>query len=436
MLMALIKCPECGAQISDRADACIYCGYPIKQCILNESGADRSSGSQADNEKEVENEKNSVIDTMKSDDTVDVNSKLRKRLFSKKTFGKITVSLLFIIALVTCFISINKLNKKSIEKGSNVLTTSDKGWQEPVLTSYHEFDDLVISVPTNWRKRDLLDEQSLHFYYYPYDNNEKGFVMIYDQNSTLTDYSSEKSEYDKYVNGCKKDSSYNNIEDYDIEINEKTIRFLRSDYLLNDNIYEMHQYIFCYKKRLHVYAFFEIGKLSNEMTSLADKMINSLHIKDEESIDSSTSTDSGKKDSSKLDSEKQNENTNLSEFASNYIACVAKSTFKNPYSVMLHHVYVMAVDIEDKTLYSITVSLTAENGMGGMISKTFSGNIVLENEAVESVGFYGAINDVMKPDSESFLSEIYWTENEKYCEEESTYELNATEVQILYNGIL
>jgi len=27
--MALIKCPECGRDISDRANACIHCGYPI-----------------------------------------------------------------------------------------------------------------------------------------------------------------------------------------------------------------------------------------------------------------------------------------------------------------------------------------------------------------------------------------------------------------------
>ena len=28
--MALIKCPECGKEISDRAPACIHCGYPIE----------------------------------------------------------------------------------------------------------------------------------------------------------------------------------------------------------------------------------------------------------------------------------------------------------------------------------------------------------------------------------------------------------------------
>lgn len=28
--MALIKCPECGGKVSDRAENCIHCGYPIR----------------------------------------------------------------------------------------------------------------------------------------------------------------------------------------------------------------------------------------------------------------------------------------------------------------------------------------------------------------------------------------------------------------------
>ena len=27
--MALIKCPECGKEISDKAPACIHCGFPL-----------------------------------------------------------------------------------------------------------------------------------------------------------------------------------------------------------------------------------------------------------------------------------------------------------------------------------------------------------------------------------------------------------------------
>lgn len=28
--MALIKCPECGKEVSDKAKACIHCGYPLE----------------------------------------------------------------------------------------------------------------------------------------------------------------------------------------------------------------------------------------------------------------------------------------------------------------------------------------------------------------------------------------------------------------------
>lgn len=27
--MALIKCPECGKEVSDQAEVCIHCGYPL-----------------------------------------------------------------------------------------------------------------------------------------------------------------------------------------------------------------------------------------------------------------------------------------------------------------------------------------------------------------------------------------------------------------------
>ena len=31
--MTLIKCPECGKEISDKSDVCIYCGYPIEKTV-------------------------------------------------------------------------------------------------------------------------------------------------------------------------------------------------------------------------------------------------------------------------------------------------------------------------------------------------------------------------------------------------------------------
>ena len=35
--MALIKCEECGKEISDKAKACVYCGCPILKNDCNES---------------------------------------------------------------------------------------------------------------------------------------------------------------------------------------------------------------------------------------------------------------------------------------------------------------------------------------------------------------------------------------------------------------
>lgn len=36
--MSLIKCPECGKEISDKSDKCINCGYPLINTICNING--------------------------------------------------------------------------------------------------------------------------------------------------------------------------------------------------------------------------------------------------------------------------------------------------------------------------------------------------------------------------------------------------------------
>ena len=37
--MALIKCPECGKEISDKAVACVNCGYPIREFLSDNQEA-------------------------------------------------------------------------------------------------------------------------------------------------------------------------------------------------------------------------------------------------------------------------------------------------------------------------------------------------------------------------------------------------------------
>ena len=33
--MALIKCPECGKEVSDKSDKCIHCGYPFEKKYIH-----------------------------------------------------------------------------------------------------------------------------------------------------------------------------------------------------------------------------------------------------------------------------------------------------------------------------------------------------------------------------------------------------------------
>ena len=35
--MALISCPECNKEVSDRAEVCVHCGYPLRNtiCVIN-----------------------------------------------------------------------------------------------------------------------------------------------------------------------------------------------------------------------------------------------------------------------------------------------------------------------------------------------------------------------------------------------------------------
>lgn len=35
--MALINCPECGKEVSNKADACIHCGYPLNGACKNDN---------------------------------------------------------------------------------------------------------------------------------------------------------------------------------------------------------------------------------------------------------------------------------------------------------------------------------------------------------------------------------------------------------------
>lgn len=64
--MGLIKCPECGKEISDKAEICVNCGFPIKNFLVKDENSDKEQvvrseiGNSSNNPKE-ESEQNVVF---------------------------------------------------------------------------------------------------------------------------------------------------------------------------------------------------------------------------------------------------------------------------------------------------------------------------------------------------------------------------------------
>ena len=60
--MALIKCSECGKEISDKAEVCLHCGNPIQKTIKEEKKKQRKSFNELN-----KREKREIIDIMKAE---------------------------------------------------------------------------------------------------------------------------------------------------------------------------------------------------------------------------------------------------------------------------------------------------------------------------------------------------------------------------------
>ena len=51
--MSLIKCPECGKEVSDRSEICVGCGFPIKEYLFEKSKNEELQESIVEKEKLV-----------------------------------------------------------------------------------------------------------------------------------------------------------------------------------------------------------------------------------------------------------------------------------------------------------------------------------------------------------------------------------------------
>lgn len=98
--MALIKCPECGKEISDKAQKCIHCGYPLKSEQL-----DINITSDEDVKKASKSENNSECSEVKE-----------KKRNKKKIIIPIMVVVLLLICISGIFIITKNKNNVNVSK--------------------------------------------------------------------------------------------------------------------------------------------------------------------------------------------------------------------------------------------------------------------------------------------------------------------------------
>ena len=182
--MALVKCPECGKEVSDKADKCPNCGCPVEH--IKKDGT---------NEELTDNKMGFV--------KVEENGKAQKTLSKNK-------AAVFGVFLIIAVVSVLMLTKSITTKNAEELISDLQGeWWTPYETSVTR--TLTISG----------DEMIL--------GAETGFDFL---DSTVTEYT--YSLKPKSKNAISASSSGDNYKKYTVEFNEDKTEFTISPALMLD----------------------------------------------------------------------------------------------------------------------------------------------------------------------------------------------------------
>ncbi len=110
--MALIKCPECGKEISDRAEMCVYCGYPLTSKKVEEDhSTDEKIPSMREEPENVEQKDNNIEENQSTTQTGNIegfsshiNESDTQQSTSSKGLSENAIIALIGVALVIFFL--------------------------------------------------------------------------------------------------------------------------------------------------------------------------------------------------------------------------------------------------------------------------------------------------------------------------------------------
>ena len=175
--MALINCPECGNEISNRAPSCIFCGYPIQDLLPNDSKHDVEKKEKQQIKKKIEN-------SIQTEHIAEMNlhkvSKTKKETLFSPKWILLLCSLMLILS--TCIILQNK-NKERRALAEQVITYYNSGKYEKALNAKADLDkesileDYALKVTLMGKIQAYLNEEDNELYaVFYYLGNYKDFV--------------------------------------------------------------------------------------------------------------------------------------------------------------------------------------------------------------------------------------------------------------------
>ena len=91
--MALIKCPECGKEISNKAPACVHCGYPL------------------DNSDVIDNK---IKEEVSDSSIIEEDKKNKKTIIKYCLYGCAGAALVAMLVFIVCYVKNNIIDKKYI----------------------------------------------------------------------------------------------------------------------------------------------------------------------------------------------------------------------------------------------------------------------------------------------------------------------------------
>lgn len=210
--MSLIKCPECGAMISDRAEACPHCGCPRHDFEKVRAANGDSAGSKNEpiQEKNIEETKSlTSVDPVKGENTANVVDGKSKSSTKNNSHTVILGLFVFVVGL---FITIMIVNMISPEHKTDLYSDNDTTWNVSGPAALSQSEETATSEvnsednanKSNWSYDQNLDELTGKTSYFAQVTSDNSVDFDFPYNSqpihlTLTVRKSPRYGTDVYI---------------------------------------------------------------------------------------------------------------------------------------------------------------------------------------------------------------------------------------------